>query len=125
VRTILAVAAASILFGQPAFSQSGDDPVYQIGNGVTAPVIIKEVKPNYTPDAIRRKVQGTVQVSAVVLTDGTVGEVHVTKSLDLDLDEQAIIATKQWRFKPGTKDGQPVNVRVTIELTFSLRDSRR
>jgi periplasmic protein TonB len=124
VRTILAVAAASILFGQPAFTQSADDPVYQIGNGVTAPVAVKEVKPNYTPDAIRRKVQGSVEVSAVVLTDGTVGEVRVTKTLDPDLDEQAMIATKQWQFKPGTKDGRPVNVRVTIVLTFSLRDRR-
>ena len=124
MRTILAVAAASILCGQPAFAQSGNDPVYQVGNGVTAPVLIKEVKPNYTEDAIRRKVQGTVEVSAVVKTDGTVGDVRVTKSLDPDLDEQAVIATKQWTFKPGTKDDRPVNVRVTIELTFSLRDRR-
>jgi protein TonB len=124
VRTILAVAAASILLGPPAFTQAVDDPVYQVGRGVTAPVLIKEVKPSYTGDAIRRKVQGTVEVSAVVKTDGTVGEVRVTKSLDTDLDEQAVIATKQWKFKPGTKDDQPVNVQVTIELTFTLRDRR-
>jgi TonB family protein len=70
---------------------------------------------------MRRKVEGTVEVDAVILADGTVGDVSVKRSLDPDLDEEAVKATKQWRFRPGTKDGAPVAVQVFIELTFTLK----
>ena len=61
----------------------------------------------------------------MVLTDGTVGDdVTITRSLDDELDQEAIKAMKQWKFKPGTKDGKPVNVQVNIEMTFTLRDKR-
>ncbi|HYT73492.1 MAG TPA: energy transducer TonB [Vicinamibacterales bacterium] len=122
MRITLAIAALSILVSAPALAQSGTDPVYPVGNGVMAPVPVKEVQPNYTKEAMRRMVQGMVELSTVVLTDGTVGEVRVTKPLDQDLDQEAIKAVKQWQFKPGTKDGKPVNVRVVLELTFTLRE---
>jgi periplasmic protein TonB len=99
--------------------------VYNIGNGVTSPQLIKEVKPNYTGDAMRAKLQGVVEMEAVVLADGTVdpGRIKITRSLDstFGLDQQAIIAVKQWRFRPGTYKGQPVPVLVNVELTFTLR----
>jgi TonB family protein len=97
--------------------------VYKPGEeGVKTPVLVRDVKPQYTADAKARGVQGTVEVSAIVKADGTVDEdVRVIRSLDTDLDQQAIIATRQWTFKPGTKDGKPVDVQVNIELTFTLR----
>jgi TonB family protein len=99
--------------------------VYQIGNGVTPPVLIKEVKPNYTGDAMRAKLQGVVEMEAVVLADGSVdpGRLKITRSLDatFGLDQQAVVAVKQWRFRPGTYKGQPVPVLVNVELTFTLR----
>jgi TonB family protein len=122
VRSIFGLAMVSILWSAPTFAQSSDQQTYPVGSGVTSPVLIREVKPQYTADAMRRKVQGIVEVSAVVLTDGTVGEVRVRKSLDPDLDQEAIKAAKQWQFKPGTKDGEPVNVQITIELSFTLRN---
>jgi periplasmic protein TonB len=96
---------------------------YQPGNGVTSPVLIKEVKPNYTGDAMRAKLQGVVEMEAVVQPDGSVGRVHITRSLDgtFGLDQEAIKAVKQWRFRPGTLKGQPVPVLVNVELTFTLR----
>jgi TonB family protein len=98
---------------------------YQIGNGVTSPVLVHEVKPNYTGDAMRAKLQGVVEMEAIVRPDGTVdpGSIKITRSLDatLGLDQQAIIAVKQWRFRPGTLKGQPVPVIVNIELAFTLR----
>ena len=101
------------------------EPTHRLGEqGVKSPVLIREVKPKYTEGAMRRKVQGLVEVNAVILKDGTVGDVEVTKSLDEELDQEAIAATKQWKFRPGTKDGEPVNVTVFIELTFTLRDKR-
>jgi protein TonB len=64
-----------------------------------------------------------VLLNAVVLKDGSVGDVQVDRSLDRDsgLDQAAVDAMKQWVFKPGTKDGKPVAVRIHVELTFSLR----
>jgi protein TonB len=88
----------------------------------TMPVLIKEVKPEYTKSAMDRRIQGSVELAVVVQADGTVGDnVRVTKSLDPELDQQAIRAAKQWRFRPGTKDGEPVPVEVNLELTFTLR----
>ena len=97
--------------------------VYRPGNGVDLPRVEHEVKPQYTAEAMRAKVQGTVLLECVVLPDGSVGNVQVSKSLDssFGLDQEAIKAAKQWRFRPGTRQGQPVAVLVTIELTFTLR----
>ena len=67
--------------------------------------------------------QGTVLVECVVRQDGSVGDVQVVRSLDptFGLDQEAIKAAKQWRFRPGTRLGEPVPVLITIELTFTLR----
>jgi TonB family protein len=96
---------------------------YRPGSGIENPVVLREVKPMYTPDAMRAKVQGVVVVECIIMPDGSVGEVHVVKSLDptFGLDQEAIKAAKQWRFLPGKKQGQPVAVLVTIELAFNLR----
>jgi len=95
--------------------------VYKPGDGVSAPVLVKEVKPQYTPEAKDAKIQGVVTLECVVNTDGAIGDVEVTTSLDAGLDQEAIKAVKQWRFKPGTKDGKPVPVQITLEMTFTLR----
>ena len=99
--------------------------VYDIGNGVSSPVLVREVKPNYTGEAMRAKLQGIVEMEAVVLPDGSVDpkSIRITRSLDaaFGLDEQAKIAVRQWRFRPGLYKGQPVPVRVNVELTFTLR----
>jgi beta-N-acetylhexosaminidase len=91
--------------------------------GVVPPVVARERKPNYTRAAMEAKIAGSVQIECVVLADGSVGEVRVLQSLDptYGLDEEAVKAAKQWRFKPGTKDGRPVPVVVSLEMTFLLR----
>jgi TonB family protein len=97
--------------------------VYRPGSGIVNPRLVREVKPQYTADAMRAKIQGTVLLECVVLPDGSVGKVDVVKSLDptFGLDAEAIKAARQWRFVPGTRFGEPVAVLVTIELTFTLR----
>ena len=98
--------------------------VYEAGtSGVTLPTALKEVKAAYTADAISNRIQGSVLMAVVVLPDGSVGDVTVVRSLDttFGLDAQAVLAAKQWLFNPGMKDGLPVAVRVTIEMTFTLR----
>lgn len=96
---------------------------YRPGNGVTTPVPLNEVKPQYTSEAMRARIQGTVWVECVVQPSGVCTEVHVVRSLDptFGLDREAVRAAQQWRFRPGTRLGQPVPVLVTIELSFALR----
>jgi periplasmic protein TonB len=123
VRKILTVAALAMALAGTGLAQKGE--VYEVGNGVKSPRLTKEVKPTYTEGAMRRKVAGVVEMKVVVLADGTVGDdVTITRSLDEELDQQAITAVKQWTFKPGTKDDKPVAVQVNIEMTFTLRDKR-
>ena len=100
----------------------GGDP-YHVGNGVTAPVLITEVKPGYTSEALRARIEGTVLIRAVVQPDGSIGAAQVVRSLDavFGLDREALRAVARWRFKPGTLGSRPVPVAVEIELTFTLR----
>jgi protein TonB len=101
---------------------TGGDP-RQPGNGVTTPRLVREVKPIYTSDAMRAKVQGTVLLECVVTVSGDVADVKVLRSLDANfgLDQEAIKAARQWRFSPATRLGVPVPVLIKIELSFTLR----
>jgi TonB family protein len=90
-------------------------------HGVTYPRAITTVNPQYTDEARQKRISGEVFVTCVVRPDGTVSDARVTKSLDPGLDMAAIKAANQYRFVPGTRDGVPVPVFVTIEMTFNLR----
>jgi TonB family protein len=94
-----------------------------IRDGVTLPILVYEERPQYVPAAMEAKVQGSVLLEAVVLTDGSVGDVTVVRSLDptYGLDQQAVDAMKRWSFQPGTRDGEPVRVVVQVEMRFTLK----
>ncbi len=96
--------------------------VYQPGNGVTPPQPTFIPKPQYTADAMRARIQGTVWVECIVQTNGQCSDTHVVRSLDqtFGLDQEAIKAAKLFRFRPGMRLGEPVAVLVTIELSFTL-----
>ena len=83
----------------------------------------KQVKAEYTPEAMQNRIEGKVGLDAVVLADGKVGDVTVTESLDTiyGLDKNAVAAMKQWEFKPGMKDGKPVAVRIHVLINFTLK----
>jgi TonB family protein len=70
---------------------------------------------------VRALIQGTVTLDAIVGIDGKISEVRVRKSLDPDLglDHEAVAAVQQWRFSPATRFGEPVPLRVSVELFFS------
>jgi TonB family protein len=125
-RLLLSCVIASFVLATPALAQTGrgadPGPVYQPGNGVKQPEVTNRVTPQYTSAAMREKIQGDVWLSGVVETDGTLSNVVVTKSLDAayGLDQSALDAARQWRFKPGEKDGQPVRTAVQIVLTFKI-----
>jgi TonB family protein len=94
--------------------------VYRVGGGVTAPVLLHKVEPEYSEEARKAKYQGTVLLYIEVSPDGRATNIRVARSLGLGLDEKAMDAVKQWKFKPGYKNGQPVTVAATIEVNFRL-----
>jgi protein TonB len=93
---------------------------YRIGSGVTPPVVRRQVQPEYPDNAVARKLVGTVDLEIIILKDGTVGPVRVTKSLDPELDQKAIECVQKWLFVPGKFRGEPVDVIAGIEVTFNL-----
>jgi periplasmic protein TonB len=94
--------------------------VYRVGGGVTAPSLLYKKEPEYSEEARKAKYQGTVLLYVEVDASGKATNIKVQRSLGLGLDEKAIEAVKQWKFKPGYKDGQPVKVAATIEVNFRL-----
>jgi len=96
--------------------------VYHPGGTVTTPRVITEVKPTYTSEALRHRVQGTVVLELVVRSDGCPSDIRVVRSLDPGgLDDQAKAAASQWRFEPGRLNGKPVDVLVTLMLDFWIQ----
>lgn len=106
----------------PSPSQGTGATIYKAGSGVKHPTLVRNVQPKYPRKAMARKIQGVVLLSAVVLENGKVGRVTVTRSLDNEfgLDNEAVKTVKKWRFTPGTKDGKPVAVEIDIEMSFAL-----
>ena len=91
--------------------------------GVTLPKVVSEVKPQYTPEAMHARIEGTVAMKTIVGTDGMPADITITKSLDTKygLDKQAVTALSQWRFEPGLKDGKPVPVSIEVTMEFRLK----
>lgn len=94
--------------------------LYRAGGGVTQPVLLFKVEPQYSEEARKAKYSGTVLLYVEIDPSGHATNIKVQRSLGLGLDEKAIEAVKQWKFKPGYKDGKPVLVAATIEVNFRL-----
>lgn len=92
------------------------------GDDITPPELVSKVVAKYTSDGMRNKIQGEVEIEALLLPSGDIGEVQVTKSLDatFGLDDQALCAALQWQFRPATRGGQPIAVIVTLVMEFRL-----
>jgi TonB family protein len=93
---------------------------YHVGGGVRAPKVVYRVEPEFSEEARKNKWQGVVILKVIISRDGKPQDISVQRSLGMGLDEKAIEAVKQWRFEPGTKDGQPVPVEVSMEVSFRL-----
>lgn len=91
-------------------------------HGVQPPTIIRRVSPLYTSSAMRAKIQGDVEIDAVIDAHGVVESARVVRSLDdrFGLDAQALHAGSYWLFKPAMQDGRAVPTRVTFILSFRL-----
>ncbi|HEX8172803.1 MAG TPA: energy transducer TonB [Thermoanaerobaculia bacterium] len=99
--------------GQP------DAPV-RVGGNVKAPTIKRRVDPMYTDIARRARLQGFVIIEAVIDRQGNVTDARIIKGLGMGLDETALNALRQWKFSPGTLNGQPVPVYYNLTINFQL-----
>jgi protein TonB len=105
----------------PTASDGFPEVAAKLGEGIRNPTVAKEVRPVYSMEAVRDRIQGVVKLEMVVREDGTVGDVRVISSLHHDLDASAVAAARQWRFRPATKDGREISVVVNLELSFKLK----
>lgn len=105
---------------QPGYRGGIGGGIYRIGGGVSQPSIIHKVEPEYSEEARKAKWQGTVKVSVIIDETGHARNITVEKPLGLGLDQKAIEAVQKWLFKPGMKDGKPVAVYASIDITFHL-----
>jgi len=122
MRFSIVVVALAVLLAPGLHAQ--DERIYNANDdGVSLPQVVKQVRPQYTSEAMHQMIEGEALLDVVVKSDGKVGDVSVKESLDAvyGLDQEAIKAVKQWEFKPGTKDGKAVNVRVEVKMRFTLR----
>lgn len=98
---------------------SEDDPM-RLQRGDTPPRPIKTVEAVFSDEARRKGIGGTVLISMVVDKDGVPTHVFVLKSVGYGLDENALKAARQYRFQPATHDGDPVAVRISVQVNFNL-----
>jgi periplasmic protein TonB len=96
------------------------DGLYQVGGAVTAPKLIYAIDPEFSDEARRAKVQGACMVSLIVDVQGKPQQVRVVHHLGMGLDERAVAAVKQYRFKPATFKGTPVPVEINVEVIFRI-----
>jgi periplasmic protein TonB len=94
--------------------------VYKVGGGISAPQPIATPDPAYTDEARSAKTEGTCVLWLIVDQQGHPRDIRVVRGLGYGLDARAIEAVKQWRFQPAMKDGQPVNVQISVEVGFHL-----
>jgi periplasmic protein TonB len=121
-RTVLAAALMTVALAvfRPLNGQTSenDEPVFDLGDGITPPRVIHQVNPK--PDSGTRgfRITGEVLIALIVSSRGLPVNVHVVRSVDGEIDASAVEAVRQWRFEPARKDGKPVAVRVTVEIRF-------
>jgi periplasmic protein TonB len=105
----------------PGYGGNVGGGLYHIGGGVAPPQILHEVDPEFSDEARRAKYQGVCLISIIVDVNGNPQNPRVVRPLGMGLDEKALEAVKQFRFKPAMKDGKtPVPVMITVEVNFRL-----
>lgn len=93
---------------------------YSVGGNVKSPVPYYKPEPAYSEEARQKKYQGIAVLLIVIDAQGNVTDARVVKPLGLGLDEKALEAVFKWKFRPGTRNGVPVAVKVMVEMNFRL-----
>jgi TonB family protein len=90
--------------------------VYPVGNGVSAPALVKGTKPIVPSD--KASLKGTAIVCGIVARDGRIHNAGIDRSLGNGLDQIALDTVKQWEFRPAMRDGEPVAAPITLQIKF-------
>ena len=85
-----------------------------------APVVIKRVEPSYPTQAREAGITGIVIVEAIIDRNGRVKDARVLEPLPFGLDQAALEALRQWEFRPGTLNGEPVETIFNLTVPFRL-----
>jgi len=105
----------------PGYGGNTGGGLYKIGGSVSAPVVVHSVDPEFSDEARRAKYQGVCLISIIVDAQGNPQNPRVVRALGMGLDEKALDAIRQFKFKPAMKDGKtPVPVPLVIEINFRL-----
>ncbi len=94
--------------------------IMSVGGGVSAPILIHSAEPEFTQEARAASFQGGVSIQLIVDSQGNPQNVHVTRHLGMGLDDKAVEAVRQYRFRPAMYQGHPVAVQMVIEVDFHL-----
>ncbi len=101
-----------------------DRPTVAPRERLAAPVPIRKADPKYPSDLIKAHVQGEVVLYAIIRKDGSVDSIQVVRGLDPQLDQNAIQALSDWKFRPATRASQPVDVEAVVHIPFLYQDPR-
>jgi periplasmic protein TonB len=107
----------------PSVLPSGrvDNTPLKFSFGMTRPEIVHQVQPRYSEKARQTGTQGAVIVEAIIDEQGRVTNVRLIRGLPMGLDQAAMDAIQQWRFKPALLDGRPVKVYYTLTVNFTIQ----
>ena len=107
--------------GTGPYVGNGPPGIYPPGqNGVTVPELVYSPEPSFSDEARKAKFQGIVLLIVVVGEDGRPHNIRVGQSLGMGLDEKAMEAVKNWRFRPAILNGQPVATQIAVQVDFHL-----
>jgi len=106
--------------GSASAATDGAGNAYRIGGDVSAPVLISKTEPQYSAEAAKAGLDGEVLLSVVIDEKGVPQNIRVIRPLGKGLDEKAVEAVQQWRFRPGVKNGEPVKTIAQVIVNFRL-----
>jgi len=99
-----------------------EGPPFARGGKLAAPVAVEKTDPKYPQDAIKENIEGEVVLYAIIRKDGSVDSIQVVQRLDPELDKNAIEALAKWKFRPGSRDGAPVDLEAVVRIPFRYRN---
>jgi len=120
----LTSASGSWVLSFAQLDEEDDRPLFKRRGQLSGPVPIEKADPKYPEEMIKAHVQGEVVLYAIIRKDGSVDSIQVVRPLEPLLDRNAIEALAQWKFRPGARDGVPVDLEAVIRVPFQYRDPR-
>jgi TonB family protein len=104
--------------------EASRDVSHVASSELTGLALMRKVDPKYPPELIEQNVQGEVILYAIIRSDGSVDGIQLVRSVDPQLDANAMSALRQWKFRPAMKNGVPIDLEAIVHIPFKIRDDR-